>query len=197
MKNRWKLAFFTLLVFVLIVLIVIFSFLFKPIEDDDIVYKQIDREKEDIPLELTTNKENLTNLIDLYINENHLNGPIDYSVKLTDQIELYGTMAVFTGSIDLKMTFEPQVLSNGDLILKQKTISLGTINLPVPYVLKFIRDSYKLPEWVKIQPNEESIYVALTEMKLKSGLSVHAKTFDLATDQISFMLYVSDKTVQP
>ncbi|WP_335871708.1 YpmS family protein [Bacillus sp. 2205SS5-2] len=197
MKNVWKIAFFTVVILLIMLFAGIATLLFRPIEETSYEKNENVSTPDAIPLEVKAEKKDLNNLIEKYIEQNQLNGPIDYSVFLTDEIELYGTMAVFAASIDLKMTFDPKVLENGDLLLKQKSISLGSVNLPVPYVLKFIRDGYKMPEWVKIQPNDEAIYVALTEMNLKSGLQVKGKKFDLVNDEISFMLYVPDETIAP
>ena len=76
----------------------------------------------------------------------------------------------------LKLTFKPITKENGDLILKQESISIGTINLPVSYVMNFIDHRYQTPDWVTIQPDAQSIYVSLHEMKWKSNIQVRAKT---------------------
>jgi uncharacterized protein YpmS len=105
-------------------------------------------------------------------------------------VELMGSVPVFTSNLDFKLDFEPKALENGDILLKQKSISVGQLNLPVSYVLKVIRDSYNFPEWVKIQPTDELIYVSLQDMKLKSDIKVRANEFNLKEDNISFRLLV-------
>ncbi|WP_213087605.1 YpmS family protein, partial [Heyndrickxia sporothermodurans] len=132
----------------------------------------------------------LTNLINHYIQKEGLNGPIDYSVKLSDEVELYGIIKVFSQDVQLKMTFEPEAQKNGDLLLRQKSILIGNLNLPVEFVLKFIQKSYKFPDWVTIQPNKKTIYVALQSMKVNNEMIVHADRFDLKNDDISFTLQI-------
>jgi uncharacterized protein YpmS len=78
-------------------------------------------------------------------------------------------------------------------LLKQKSISIGALNLPVTYVMKIIQQNYKLPNWVVIEPNNESIYVSLQEMELKSDIKVRANSFNLKRDDISFTLWVPVK----
>ena len=90
-----------------------------------------------------------------------------------------GTLPFFSQELDLKLTFEPEALENGDLVLKQKSISVGSLHLPVSYVLKFIKENYKLPKGVDIQPNEKLIYVNMQQLKLKSDVEIKANRFDL------------------
>lgn len=97
-------------------------------------------------------------------------------------------MPIFHTDIQMKLTFEPIALENGDLLLKQKEISIGHLPLPVSYVMNFIENQYNFPDWVDIQPNEEEIYVHLTKMDLKNGMLVEAKTFDLEKNIIQFNL---------
>ena len=94
---------------------------------------------------IQTNKQDLNKLINHYIEKEGLNGPVHYNVLLTDEVELYGEVKVFSESMQLKMTFEPRALENGDLVLEQKTLSLGGVPVPVSYILTFIRDYINFP----------------------------------------------------
>lgn len=144
----------------------------------------------DVQFQVQTNKAELNKMINHYIEEEGLKSPIDYKVILQDEVELFGTMKVFTQNIEMKLTFEPESLQNGDLILKQKSISIGQIQLPVPFVLQFIQEQYDFPEWVSIHPNDELIYVSLQNMKLKSDIKVRVNKFDLRNDDILFTLMI-------
>lgn len=161
-----------------------------PIRDETEPLKEQSTAKEDVKFEIKTNKADLNRIINHYIEQEGLKSPIEYEVMLNDEVELYGTMKVFTQDIEMKLTFEPEALENGDLILKQKSISIGKIQLPVSYVLKFVRDQYDFPSWVTIQPNDELVYVALQKMKLKSDIKVKVNKFDLKNNDIRFTLLV-------
>ena len=124
------------------------------------------------------------------IEEEGKNSNIDYQVLLTDEVELYGTLPLFSEELELRLTFEPKALDNGDLVLNQKSISVGRLRLPVSTVLKFVRDSYDLPEAVSIQPEEERVYVSMQRLKLKSDIKVKVNEFDLKKDNIKFTLFV-------
>ncbi|MBW8350915.1 YpmS family protein [Bacillus sp. IITD106] len=191
-KNKWKLLFLTLLSINILVLLALSMMLFIAADQDPIPKTNISTDNMSEFL-IQTKKQDLNQLINHYIEKEGLDGPIHYRVLLTDDVELYGEVQVFSQSMYLKMTFEPEALENGDLILKQKSLSLGDVKLPVTYILKFIRDSYKLPDWVIIQPNDKQIYVSLQHMKLKSGIRVKVEDFNLVDDQIAMKMFVPVK----
>lgn len=182
-KNKWKIAFLTLLGILVLSIIFLAILIFKPVEKATIIKKQ---QREEVPFAVTTNREDLTKLINHYLEQEGLNGPIHYEINIADQVELYGTLPIFNTDIQMKLTFEPIALENGDLLLKQKEISIGQLPLPVSYVMNFIANQYNFPDWVDIQPNDEEIYVHLTEMDLKNGMLVEMKTFDLENNNIQF-----------
>ena len=190
--QKWKKLFFLLLGINLIIVVFLIIVINSTKEDDQYIPHQIDTNAH-VPFKIQTDKEDLNQVINHYLEKEGLTGPIDYWVNLDDEVELYGTMPVFSQEIQLKLTFEPVALDNGDILLQQKSISVGKLQLPVSYVLKFVRDKYKLPEWVTIQPNKERIYVSLQKMKLKSDIHVKVDEFNLNNDDIRFTLLVPVK----
>lgn len=192
MKNRWKLLFFLLLGAIFILIITGIIIVKMPAKGGNPLLSEPSNQEE-VVFKIESNKEDLNRVINHYMEKEGLRGPVDYQVFLNDEVELYGTIQVFSQDLKMKLTFEPSALENGDLVLKQKNISIGRMELPVPYVLKFIRDRYKLPEWVSIHPNDEMVYVAMNKMKLKSNVKVRVDTFDLKHDDISFSLVVPVK----
>lgn len=185
-KNKWKVAFFSLLFVVIAVLISLVFIIFQPIDKSEPLKTASNREA--VPFNVQTNKADLTKLINYYLAKEGLNGPIHYEINIKDEVELYGSLPVFNTNIQMKLTFTPEALDNGDLILKQKEISVGQLPLPVSYVMNFIKNKYKLPEWVDIQPEEEEIYAHLTKMNIANGLKVKVNQFDLEQDVIQFDL---------
>lgn len=185
----WKKSFFTLICINVITILTLLVLLILPVGGNIPLNKN---EKGNfVAFTVQTKKDDLTKLINHYIEKEGLDGPIDYFVHLSDEVELYGSLPVFNQEIELKMTFEAKALENGDLLLNQKSISIGQLNLPVSYVMKFIKQSYNLPEWVTIDPEKELVYVSLTSMKLKSDMTVFAEEFNLKRDKISLQLKVN------
>lgn len=173
--------------FVLLI-ILLFVFLIKG-PNEDIKIPETEKVQNDVRFTIQTNRQDLNTLINHYLKEEY-SGSLDYKVLLTDEVELYGNIPVFSENVEMKLTFEPVALENGDLELQQKTISIGKLTLPVPLVLKFIQSSYPIPDWVTIQPNEEKVYMELQNMKLKSDLKVRVNEFDLKNNDIEFSLQV-------
>ncbi|MFJ7975394.1 YpmS family protein [Peribacillus sp. JNUCC 23] len=187
-KASWKYLFLGLMAINIIVLVTLIILINLPAKDEEAA--QIDRQDQGVSFVINTNRDDLNMLISQYIEKEGLAGPVHYDVHLSDVVELYGTMPFFGRDIELKLTFVPEAQNNGDVVLKQESISVGQLNLPVSYVLNFINRQYKTPEWVTIQPDKEQIYVSLQNMELKSDVHVKAKEFDLKNDKISFVLTV-------
>lgn len=191
MNKRWKIAFLSLLTLnVVIVAILAIGFLW-PIEQEPLPASS--PQKEAVEFHIQSNKEDLNRVIKSFLDEQKEGGRVDYNVYLRDEVELYGDIPIFSERIDYKLTFEPEALENGNVVLRQKGIKVGRVNLPVSYVLKAARDAYDFPEWVKIMPNDEVIYISLEDMELKSNLKVRADQIDLKKDDIQFTLLMPTK----
>ncbi|WP_100331341.1 YpmS family protein [Bacillus xiapuensis] len=192
MKLGWKHAFIGLLAINVLIVAILLAGILSPIKDQPI--RQTAPGKENVKFHVQANKEDLNQLINKYMKKGINNNlPVDYNVYLRDQVEMYGHVSVFSERIDYKMTFEPKALKNGNIVLKQKELKVGKINLPVSYVLKAARDNYSLPDWVQILPNDKMIYLSLDKMKLDSGLQARAERFDLKKDDIRFTLMLPAK----
>ena len=154
-----------------------------------------DRETGDlmVPFTVETNS-GCFKVINHYIEEEAGESPVDYRIFLTEAVELYGMVEVFATAIDFKMTFEPEVVEDGNLLLKQKSMSLGGLPIPVEYVLKFIKDYYPVPDWVEIDPANRAVHVGLMDMETKSGMKIAAEKFDLRNDEIRFKILFPEKT---
>ncbi|HZG69901.1 MAG TPA: YpmS family protein [Chondromyces sp.] len=187
MKNIWKFGFFLLLGINLAVVAVVLIAVFMPMEEEPL--PSAPKQEEAVEFQIQSNKEDLNKMISTYIEkEKKKSGPVDYNVILRDEVELYGDVQIFSERIGFKMTFEPQALKNGDVVLKQKGISLGRMKLPVPYIMKIARDSYNFPEWVNIHPNDRMIYVSMNKIEIDNDFKVRADRFNLKEDDIQFTL---------
>ncbi|MEH7013034.1 YpmS family protein [Neobacillus niacini] len=190
MKNKWKTGFFLLLGLIVIIVIILLSLIMIPADEKGKIQQTVPNNK-NVSFEVMSNKADLNVLINQYIKKEAADSPIEYSIQLQDEVELYGTLPFFSQEVDLKLTFVPEALDNGDLVLKQKSISVGSLPLPVSYVLKFIKENYKLPKGVEIQPNDKIVHVNMQQLKLKSDVKIKVKRFDLIKDDIAFTILVS------
>ena len=188
-NNKWKLLFLGLLAINLIAACILLYWITIPIKDEKSLNK-LDNNKEKVEIPFTSNKEDLNRIINYYIEEENTDSPIKYEVLLKDHLELYGTLSAFGRNVELKVLFDPVTLENGDLLLKHESIQIGGMSLPATFVLNYINEKYKTPDWVMIRHKEKNIYLALSKMKLKSGITVKAEAFDLQNDEIELNLLV-------
>ena len=186
---NWKRLFILLLGLNVALVFLLFTFFLFMINDtgNETKIPTIDSTHKQVALQIKTNKQDLNRVINHYL-EKELHSTYDYQVLLTDQVELYGAIPIFNEELNVKLTFEPKPLENGDLELQQKNMSIGNLSLPPSLVLKFIQNSYSLPEWIMIQPSKEKIYVSLNTFKLKSNFKVLVDEFNLKDDDIRFSL---------
>lgn len=190
MKNRWRALFFFILGLNITGFILAIYLIFTPIKENPQNQPFSTANKQAVNFQIKTNKSDLNEVIAHYMEKELLKGGIHYDIRLEDEVELYGTIPVFSQNVSMELTFEPEALENGDLILRQKKMKIGDLPLPVSHVMKFIQDRYQLPEWVHIQPKEEIVYVSLENMKLDSDFRVKVDQFDLQNDKITFTLAV-------
>jgi uncharacterized protein YpmS len=189
MKNKWKTGFFLLVGLNVLIGIILLSLILVPADKNEKIQQTIP-DNQNVSFQVKSNKADLNVLINQYIKKEAEDSPMEYSIQLQDEVELYGTLQFFSQEVDLKLTFVPEALDNGDLVLKQRSISVGSLPLPVSYVLKFIKDNYKLPNGVEIQPNDKLIHVHMQQIKLKSDVKIKVNKFDLVKDDIAFTILV-------
>jgi uncharacterized protein YpmS len=146
-----------------------------------------------VPFHVQTNKQDINKLVNYYLSKEVKSSPVNYRVNLGNEVELYGKIPFFTEQLDMKLTFEPETLKNGNLILRQKSISIGRLQLPVTYILKIVADSYKLPAGVEIEPNQKLVYIDMSKVKLKNNMKVKVDQFDLKKNNIAFTIFVPVK----
>ena len=158
--KNWKTAFFTLLIINILIALTVTFLIFLPNSNNAIFSKKEDDRKR-VGFTIQSNKNDLNELIRYYL-QRETKRPLNYDVTLSDRVELRGEITVFERSIPLTMTFIPEVQDSGDVILKQDSMSIGRLQVPVAMVLKYVADNYPLPEWVTISPSEQLIYVGIT-----------------------------------
>lgn len=192
MKNKWKIGFLLLLGINLLFAIVMLSLVMFPSNGPQTSKLNVPM-GEHVSFHVKSNKNDLNKLINHYLKEEAADSPIDYQIILGKEVELYGTLPFFSEELNMKLTFEPKALENGDLVLKQKSMTIGSLHLPISYVLNFISENYKIPKGVDIRPKDKLIYVNMKQLKLKSDIKIKADKFDLKKDDIRFTILVPVK----
>ncbi|MGP4076203.1 YpmS family protein [Halobacillus sp. K22] len=195
LNNKWRTSFWLLAILNIIVLLVVLSLVFLP---STYTLVNVDKEKQSSDAEFTivSTKENMQQLANEYLKELSTQTVFDYSITLDRNVTLTGNIKAFDQVIPIKVELTPVVQENGDLVLEQERISLGQLPLPNKKVLGFVKDNYKLPEWVMVNPNEENIYVAVTQMDTASNFNVRVDRFNLNSNQLAFKISVPQDSFQ-
>lgn len=192
---NWKKLFIILAVINGAVLLSLLLLIKWPVNEEDYPEKAFLEDQSGAEFTIKSSKENLTQLVNAYIDKLMKDKNDQYSVSFDEEVHLMGTIEAFFTEVPVKITFVPIVQENGDIILQSEEMSLGLLRLPQDKILKYVNDKIDTPEWVVINPKEESIYIALTQMELKSNFKVRAQQIDLKNDNITFRIKVPNETL--
>jgi len=189
-KMSWKRLFYILLTVNIVVVIVLLALIFWPVPEKDLPKQTETTEQTSSEFVIRTTKENLNELMNAYLSEWLKNTDHQYRVSLEDDVHLIGELPVFSSTVPLSVHLEPIVQDNGDVVLKQKSISLGLLELPNKKIMEYIDKYLPMPDWVIVNPSEEEVYVAVTEMDVRSNFEVAIEHIDLEVNNLALKIKV-------
>jgi uncharacterized protein YpmS len=169
--------------------------IFWPVNHSVVPFSEHDASHESSEFIIRTTKKNLNELINAYMYEYLKDSKHQYRVSLEEDVHLIGELPVFSTTVPIQVHLEPIVQANGDVILKQKSISLGLMELPNKKIMEYMDKYLPFPKWVSINPEEEEIYVAVTQMDIKSNFRVSVEQMDLEANNLAFKLNVPYETL--
>ncbi|QPA32474.1 YpmS family protein [Thermaerobacillus caldiproteolyticus] len=184
---NWKKWFFVLLTINIVIVSLFFFLIFQPSQPSTL---PPEKKMKGAMFTVYSSKEHVNAVINDYIRKKTKDHPLQYRVWLSDRVYVASKLPVFGRDVDLTVSFVPNVVQGGNLELRDPDMSLGELQLPVTYVLKYLQKHALLPEGVIIDPNYNRIYVALNEFRFANGYQLSAKKFDLQHNQIEFTLTV-------
>lgn len=191
MGNRWKTAFFALLVFLAALTVALFvafqHYLPAPKKTDFAIEDELNSDK---PIfTVSTNKQQLQALVNEKLTASNEKENVRYKIEMKDELAVKGAVVFLGNDISFSMTLHPKVTTSGNIILEEKSIRLGSFNLPVSRVLQYIKKSGQLPDWVTILPKKEEIHVALDDIQIENQFYLQAEQFDLEENDMTFSIY--------
>lgn len=181
--NLWKISFFVLAGLVAAAFAAVIVLIGSSAESDPLPEMKVSNTADNI-LTVRSTKENFEDIANTFIRKAVKGEPLPVTMKVEDDVVLFSEMTVFSFTLPVIMHFDPIVLEDGNLILKQSSMEIGQLNIPPSTVLKILRDSVKLPHWMIVRPKEEELFIDLSAVQLSGNLKVRAKTFNLAKDEI-------------
>lgn len=105
--------------------------------------------------------------------------------------------ATITGStkflgfkLNFALNFIPQRLSDGNVLLNAKGLSVGRLNIPIKYVMGYIKNHYKLPNWVKLNQKKKTILLDMNKYSKHRNLHYSAEEINLQQGTFRFLVTV-------
>jgi uncharacterized protein YpmS len=186
-KNIWKIAFLSFLLLEVLAIGVILAMITNGFSSKDEALPRTDRTQGQAIFSVQANKQQLENMINDQIDSNQ-NKRLSYHVDIGDQLVLNGKYKLLFTAIPFSLTFTPGV-QNGDVVLKETNVKLGSLPLPDKQVLSFLKSGSNFPKWVVIQPNKRQIYINLTQVQVQQGLYLRAETINLPHNDVTFSVH--------
>lgn len=152
----------------------------------------ISEEKEGSPhlgATVSTTKKDLQVLINEFLQQNVQHNAVQYEVLLEDHVEVTGTIEIFTKEIHYSISLNPEVLENGDLLLRPEAIKFGDLQIPVQLVFSQLKQDL-FPEWVEVYEQESFIYLAFSKVTFQEKYQVSIEKFDLEENDLVFNIDV-------
>ena len=184
--NKWKIAFFALLGFIVLTIGGAVALLFS---GEQVVTPPAQQHQGNV-VALQTTAPEFEAIARHYMKDALTQSPIPFDFSINETVNLTSELAVFGVNIPVAMSFDPIVHENGNISLEQQGMNIGNLSLPPQYVLKLIGQAVKFPDWITVQPSDASIYVDLSRLNIDSGTRVRAKEIDLAANQIQIELII-------
>lgn len=192
LENPWKLAFFTL-IGILVGTMCFLAFRMGEERETDNLARQTSIASGSPAFQVQLTKSQANELINFYLNEFQEGSGVNYSFILENQALLTGTFKILGHELKFYLYFEPYLLDNGEVELKAKSISIGTLSLPISELMNYVKNNFKLPGWVEVDASGEKIILHLNQIEIKNGISFKAEQIDLVGDMILINAYLPEE----
>lgn len=194
-RNKWKRLFYSLITVNIIFWVILLGLILWPVPKTEINPHSETDEQESSEFIVRTTKENLNELVNAYLEQLLQGTKQKYSISIEEDVHLIGELPVFSTTVPLSVHLEPFIQDNGDVILKQKSISIGLLELPNKKIMEYLKKYLPMPEWVTVNPKEEEIYVAVSEMEIRSNFEVAMEEIDLEGNNIAIKIKIPYSTM--
>ena len=138
-----------------------------------------------------TTKADFEGIANTYIQDAMEGQPIPLRLSVDDDVSLSTELQVFSMALPILLSFEPHVQEDGNLLLEQKSVNVGMLNIPPESALKLLRDSVELPEFMEVDPGAEEVLLRLSDISLDDGITVKAESFNLKEDDIRLRVTIT------
>jgi len=184
-RNYWKYAFIALVAIIVVGLGYMGTKVLSSSKDNYQVSTTIPDQNERV-FTVDMNKQEANKMAQYYLKNTLNDGKTDYQLILKKDAELTGAIAFLGAKIHFTILMHPYAKTNGDVLLKAKEMKIGDLSLPISFVMNYIKNSFKTPEWVSIDGKQKTILLKFTKFTTKDGYGIRAKKIDLKNNKLSF-----------
>ena len=186
-SDPWKWAFAILLGLVLGFIVFVWFQVTTPSSDQkQIATQTTQKQGQYANVNVVLNKEQLSAAVNYYLQQNQKKGAIKYRFVLDKSAILMGTTKILGKDVSFTLYATPQLDDSGNLVLKTKSVAIGSLNAPPSFVLGYIKNNYDLGKWAKINASKATITLDLNQLTKKKGIKIQGEKFDLKQDDLQF-----------
>ncbi len=186
-SDPWKWAFAILLGLVLGFIVFVWFQVTTPSSDQkQIATQTTQKQGQYANVNVVFNKEQLSAAVNYYLQQNQKKGAIKYRFVLDKSAILMGTTKILGKDVSFTLYATPQLDDSGNLVLKTKSVAIGSLNAPPSFVLGYIKNNYDLGKWAKINASKATITLDLNQLTKKQGIKIQGEKFDLKQDDLQF-----------
>lgn len=190
--NPWKWAFIVLLALILATGAFIWLKVTMPSNDQIQIQKsatQLIKAQQTADIDVSMNKEQLNAAINYYLAKKEKKG-IKYRFLLDKSAILMGTTKILGKDVSFTLYTQPKLDKEGNIMLKAKSVAIGSLNAPPSFILGYIKGNYDLGQGVRINTKKETITLDLNKLVEKQGLTVKGQELNLNKDKFLFKVSI-------
>ncbi|PRY84184.1 YpmS family protein [Alkalibacterium olivapovliticus] len=152
--------------------------------------------EDSLTFEVLTNKAQLNRVINLYL-ESEMDDQFDgYTFTIDEDVELAGILQIFGFDVDFTLLMDPYVMEDGNLQLRATSIQLGSLELPIGIAMNVLSQQLDLPNWVRIDSEQQFILIALNEFQLENDVQFSMQQIDLEEDDVRVNIILPEESVR-
>ncbi|WP_283582791.1 YpmS family protein [Limosilactobacillus difficilis] len=194
--NWWKWAFFLLVAVILLTGGFLAHKVFAPVPSNmtgTAAYR-----KTDSAVQVNLNRKQINALSANYLNHFLHNSKIKYRFIVGPKYAtLIGKTKVLGAKVQFALNCVPKRLDNGNVLLKAKGLAVGRLSLPVSFVMGYVKNTYKLPNWVSINQRQKTVLLDLNKYSRSKELHYSAKEIDMARGRFKIQVSIPPHQQMP
>ena len=157
--NYWKWAFFVLVGILFISGCYLATKVTSQTKEQTNIAKVLDKNSKQkyTSVDVTLDKKQANATINYYLRKNQKKGKIKYRFLVDKSAIMMGTTKILGKNVSFTLYTKPTLDKNGNILLKVKSVAIGSLNAPAGFILKYVKNNYDLGKVAIIDPKAKTI----------------------------------------